>query len=116
MKIIVCGSRSWNNVAIIYDVLSKLPKDTIIIHGKCPLGADFLVDKIAKSLGLEVITFPAKWNKYKKAAGHIRNLEMANENPNKVIAFWDGISTGTKDMMEISEKFGIEVEKVMEEK
>jgi len=114
MKILVCGSRTWNNSAIIYDILSKLPKDIIIIHGAAP-GADRLAAKIAEEqLGLKVIPFPAKWNRYKKSAGHIRNLEMANENPDKIIAFWDGISSGTKDMMEIAEKGDIPVDVIME--
>lgn len=116
MKILVCGSRGWNNPAIMYDVLSKLPKDTIIINGAAP-GADRMSTEIGHyNLGLKIISFPPDWNKYGKAAGFIRNKKMLDEKPDKVIAFWDGTSKGTKHTMDEAEKRGIEVEVVKEVK
>jgi hypothetical protein len=50
---------------------------------------------IARRLGYEVKEYPADWRGKGKRAGIIRNLEMLDTKPDKVIAFWDGRSTGT---------------------
>ena len=44
---------------------------------------------------MEVISVPPEWNKYGKRAGLMRNdiiVSMAD----CVVAFWDGVSRGTK--------------------
>ena len=47
-----------------------------IISGHAP-GADTLGEKFAKAYGYPLKIFLAEWNKYGKAAGPIRNEEMA---------------------------------------
>ena len=113
MKILICGDRNWDDPWAIYDVISKLDRNTVIIHGAAP-GADTLADTIAKKLGFEVIPFPAEWARYGKAAGPIRNRKMLDEEPDKVIAFHNDIenSKGTKDCKEEAEKRGILVDLV----
>jgi len=49
MRIIVCGSRNWTNYSIIYRELSKLPGNTVIIHGAAR-GADTIAGSIARHL------------------------------------------------------------------
>ena len=56
--------------------------------------------------------FPADWKKWGKAAGPIRNREMllyAKERAPVIVAFWNGISSGTRDMIEQAENAGVEV-------
>lgn len=109
MKILVCGDRNYSAIWTIYDVLSKLDRNSIIIHGNAR-GADIMGATIAKSLGFKnVIPFEAEWDKYGKAAGPIRNRQMLDENPDLVIAFHDNIknSKGTKDCLKEAEKRGI---------
>lgn len=111
-KILICGDRNWNDYWVIYDVLSKLDRNLIIIHGAAR-GADTMAGIIAKNLGFkDVISFPAKWTKYGKSAGPIRNRQMLNENPDLVIAFHNDIenSKGTKDCIEEAEKRNIQVQ------
>ena len=110
MKIIVCGSRYWKDRLIIYDVLSKLSKDTIIIHG-APLGADSLAGEIAELLGLQVISVPANWYRLGKSAGMVRNKLMLDMSPDLVIAFHNNLaeSKGTKHMISIAHKANIPV-------
>lgn len=65
-----------------------------------------------KRLGMEVLPFPAEWDKYHKGAGPIRNEQMINEGlPTHVYAFHDHLdqSRGTKDMIERAESAGIPV-------
>ena len=51
---------------------------------------------------------PAQWDLHGKSAGYVRNNEMlvyAKEADYSVlVAFWDGKSKGTKDMIDISRK------------
>lgn len=111
MKVLVCGGREWNDTTIIRKRLYKLPCDTIIIEGGCR-GADLLARNVALEIGLEVIEFPAAWNKYGKSAGFIRNFRMLETKPELIIAFHDNIakSKGTKHTIAEAKKAGIEVE------
>ena len=43
-----------------------------------------------------------------RAAGPIRNKEMAN-NADALIAFWDGQSRGTRSMINLARKMGLQV-------
>lgn len=110
MKVLICGDRFWDDYWTIYDEISKLNKDTIIIHGAAK-GADIMGATIALKLGFTVNAFPAKWLQYGKAAGPIRNRQMLDQNPDLVIAFHNDIenSKGTKDCKKEAEKRGIEV-------
>lgn len=111
MKIIICGDRNWNNYWGIYDVISRLDRNSVIIHGAAR-GADHMAGTIAKNLGFKVISVPADWEQYGRAAGPIRNKKMLDMEPELVIAFHTDIrnSKGTKHMVEIAQKKGVKVE------
>lgn len=111
MKILVCGDRNWSNKESIQKILEKCKdKCTLLIHGDAR-GADRLAGEIGIELRLIVLAVPAKWDKYKKAAGLIRNQEMLDMKPDLVIAFHSDIenSKGTKHMISIAKKAGIKV-------
>lgn len=110
MKILICGDRNYRDYWAIYDVISKLDKNSIIIHGAAK-GTDTIAGMIATKLGLAVIPVKAEWKKYGKAAGPIRNRIMLEMKPDLVIAFHNNIenSKGTKDCIEEAKKRGIEV-------
>ena len=112
MKVLICGDREWEDYWAIYDVISRLDRSSIIIHGAAR-GADTIAGTIAKKLGFkEVVAVPAEWKVYGKAAGPIRNKKMLELEPDLVIAFHNNIenSKGTKNMKEIAEKKGVEVQ------
>ena len=113
MNILCCGDRNWKNELAIRNELSKfIGKDITIIHGAAR-GADSIAGNIAKEFGFKVKEFPADWNKYKKAAGPIRNKQMLDEGkPDLVIAFHNKIedSKGTKNMVTISKEQNVKVE------
>ena len=91
MRVLVCGTRTYLNEPFMKSILEKLDRDTVIIEGEAS-GADSQAKWIAKSLGLEVLEFPANWDKYGKAAGHIRNTQMLEEGkPDKVYAFFEDL-------------------------
>lgn len=109
MRILVCGDRNWTNYISIVEVISTLPKDSIIIHG-CARGADTLAGIIAKNWKLKVLEFPAKWKEFGKRAGVFRNQQMIDDGkPDLILAFHNDIenSKGTKDMLKRGKKHGI---------
>jgi hypothetical protein len=66
-------------------------------------GADRAGEKWAEQRNIEVIKFPAEWDKYGLSAGPRRNREMA-ENADALVAIWDGLSRGTESMIHAAKK------------
>lgn len=56
--------------------------------------------------------FPADWDQFGKAAGHIRNKEMADYS-DALLLIWDGESRGSKNMKETMIKQGKPVYEVI---
>lgn len=113
-EILVCGGRDFTDRAKLFNVLSVVDQQTpisMIVHGAAA-GADALADEWAKERGIKRAPHPAKWNKYRAAAGLIRNREMLALHPNiqLVIAFPGGLDT--RDMAAFAEKAGKLVMKV----
>ena len=63
MIVLVCGSRDWIDIDIVYKRLQSLPSSTTIVHGGCR-GADMIADSVAKKLGFNIKCFPAEWNRF----------------------------------------------------
>jgi hypothetical protein len=86
--------------------LSKGPMAylTEVVSG-CAPGIDRLGGAWAKRRGIPVKPFPADWDKHKKAAGPIRNREMAVY-ADGALVLWDGKSPGSKNMYETMRGLG----------
>lgn len=101
MKLIIAGSRSIDNIAIVKCALGaariNLRAVTEIVSGTAK-GVDMLGEQIAAKHRIPVTQFPADWDKYGKAAGYRRNEWMANY-ADILIAVWDGKSKGTQHMI-----------------
>ena len=112
-RVIIAGCRDFNDYEMLKEkcdhMLSK-KKDThkvIIVSGHAS-GADALGERYAKERGFLLETYPAEWEKYGKSAGPKRNHRMA-EVANALVAFWDGKSRGTKNMIDLANMKGISV-------
>ena len=116
---IVTGSRGWTDRGRIADRLAQLePEGCEIVVGydperDRPRGVDRFAYQEAQKLGLLVEPHPANWDLFGKAAGFHRNGQMAALGADLCIAFWDGRSTGTLDMLTRAVKRGIPVDVVM---
>lgn len=102
MKIVIAGSRTVrdeNQVrSRIHQLLSELNiTPTEIVSGKA-VGPDLIGETYANMFKIPIKEMPANWNKYGKAAGPIRNKQMA-EYADMAIVFWDGESAGSKNMI-----------------
>lgn len=109
-RVIICGSRYWTDDKRVKTEICALVSflgDVTIVHGDCPTGADAAARRWAVDRGAVEERHPADWKRHGKAAGPIRNQEMADAGAEKCLAFWDGQSRGTKDMMDRARKAGI---------
>lgn len=111
MKVLCCGDRDWWDRITIQKRLKEFAADTVVIEGEAR-GADLMSASVAKEIGLTVLPFPADWEKFKKAAGPIRNCQMLDQKPDLVIAFHNDIesSKGTKHCVTEAKRRGIPVE------
>ena len=106
-KLLVTGDRNWDDIPRIVEALRGYRPGTVLVHGACQ-GADIICAAVAETLGFEVRPYSADWDRYKKAAGPIRNREMLTkehrpEEPiDLVLAFHNDIdsSSGTADMLD----------------
>ena len=113
-RVIVSGSRGFNNYSLLKSVLDNLVSlvdDQIVILSGKSRGADSLGEVYASRNNIRVISYPADWNNLGKSAGFIRNVEMAR-NADALVAFWDGESRGTAHMISEANRFGLRVKVV----
>lgn len=103
MKTIIAGSRDICDYDVLLEAISKCPWEiTEVISGRAR-GVDRMGERWANEHGIPIDPHPAKWTKYGKAAGGIRNAEMADV-ADATIAIWDGKSSGTRNMIELSKQ------------
>jgi len=113
IRAIIAGGRDFDDIEHMDFGMWKslgymsLPDDAIILSGGAR-GADRLGESWAKEYGYPVKKYPADWEKHGKAAGMIRNAQMA-ENADILVAFWDGKSKGTQHMIKTAMGRGLEV-------
>lgn len=112
-RVIVCGSRHWNDRKKIADRLFELPPHaTTIVHGGAR-GADRIAGQEAEKLGLLVEVHKPDYERWSKKYAPIeRNQRMADLGADLCIAFWKDGSSGTRDMIERAKERGIPVEVV----
>lgn len=105
MKVIVAGCRNFTDYELLkqkLDYYRETKPITEIVSGVAR-GADVLGVQYAKAVDIPYKLFPADWVKNGRAAGPIRNQQMA-EYADALIAVWDGESKGTKNMISCMNK------------
>jgi len=111
MKVLVCGSRTFTNYERMKETLNAY-NITEIIHGGAR-GADTLAGRYGNEVSIPMQVFLAEWNTHGRSAGPIRNRRMLTEGDlEMVIAFWDGKSRGTQNMIDQAKKAGVPVHEV----
>jgi hypothetical protein len=100
-RLIVAGSRTFTN----YDLLKRklnyytTPIGKLIVLCGGAIGADVLGQKWAEYYWIDRQFYKPDYKTHGKIAPLVRNTEMA-ENADMLICFWDGKSSGSKDMIE----------------
>ena len=102
MRLAIIGSRNCPPVDIAF-YLPFVP-DTIVSGGA--KGVDTYAKKYAIKNNIPIIEFLPDYRKYGRKAPLMRNLQIV-DNCDFLLAFWDGISRGTKFTIDYAEKRGV---------
>ncbi|AGM46867.1 SLOG family protein [Pseudorhizobium pelagicum] len=121
VRLIVAGGRDFNDATLMRDSIEEFLaeldfNDLEFVLGGAP-GADKQAQELAEEEALPHLVIPAAWydmtspcvrrqnshGEYNALAGMKRNIKMA-EKGTHLIAFWDGKSKGTKDMIDQAKK------------
>lgn len=112
MKLIIAGGRDFVDYSKldlevkIFMLDNKIDlKNFSIISGHAR-GADQLGERFAHKYKIPLEIYPADWNRYGNRAGPLRNEEMAKV-ATHCICFWDGKSSGTKNMIGNCKKYNL---------
>ena len=111
-KVIIAGCRDFADYELLKEkcdfyLQNQKPENVVIVSGHAS-GADALGERYAQERGLQLETYPADWKAHGRAAGPIRNAQMASV-ARTLIAFWDGKSRGTKNIIDTATKRGLKV-------
>ncbi len=114
MRIIICGSRDWDDaypITHFLDFYRQHGWPHTIVHGGAR-GADQLAGTLARGMGFEVEEHKADWTGRGRTAGHERNRLMLDLGADLVVAFknnFDGSMTrgGTENMVRIAMEAGV---------
>lgn len=108
MKTIIAGGRDLADHVHLTSAMQECPwTPTEIVSGGAR-GIDALGEEWAENNAVPVRRFPANWKSHGRAAGPIRNREMAVY-AEALVAVWDGSSRGTRNMIEEAKKRGLKV-------
>jgi len=110
VKILVCGGRKYDDQEHVSQILDMIHEDypiTCVVHGNAT-GADSFAQAWAIASGIKEKPYPADWDKWKHAAGSIRNAEMLRDNPDiELVVVFPG-NRGTNDMRKKAERAKIQ--------
>jgi hypothetical protein len=103
MRLAVIGSRTIIDEESVFEVLDSYKyKISVLITGGAT-GIDQIAEKWALKNAIRTIIYLPDWDKYGKSAGIIRNKLIADD-CDQCLAFWDGVSKGTKNTIDLCVK------------
>ena len=110
IKIIIAGVRNFSDFNKLCQVCDEFLKDQnkVEIVSGAYKGANLLGEIYAAERNYPIKQFPADWKRYGKSGGYKRNVEMAIY-ADVLIAFWDGKSKGTKNMIDLATQAGLKI-------
>lgn len=126
MKVAIVGSRRFRAMDTVRAFVRQLPPGTIVVSGageerraylpEGAYGVDETAEDEAIKCGLVVVSYPAQWKRpdgtVDRGAGFKRNGLIAAQ-ADRVVAFWDGQSHGTKDTIKKARKLDKPVEIIL---
>jgi predicted Rossmann fold nucleotide-binding protein DprA/Smf involved in DNA uptake len=113
VRIIIAGSRSFGGEAALQLVRESLRdagwagEASEVVSGGAS-GVDAAGEEWARRRGLPVSRFTARWDIHGRAAGPMRNRQMARY-ADALLAVWDGKSRGTLSMISEARAHGLKV-------
>ena len=108
-RLIIAGTRTFSDYNLLQttvDFLLRRKGEVEIVSGGAR-GADRLGELYARRHNIPLKVFPADWSTG-RSAGIKRNAEMAAY-ADALVAFWDGESRGTRNMIEEANKRNLQI-------
>lgn len=121
MLTIIAGSRGFSVKQALAEIdramgMKGWGEDTSMVVSGGARGVDQAGELWARRRGIEPWVVRAEWERYGKRAGMRRNEVMAEIGEmmgGRLLAIWDGRSSGTRDMVKRAKGKGLEVEVVV---
>jgi hypothetical protein len=110
-RVLITGSRDWENWDTIYDALTKLKEaigEFVVVHGGAR-GADSMAGIWAQRTRTPYEIHRPDWSLHGKKAGFIRNNEMVKAGADMCLAFIRDESDGATGCATLAEAAGIPV-------
>jgi len=102
MKVAVIGSRSLK----VPNLEHYLPPEVTEIVSGGANGVDLSAREYATANGIKIVEFLPNYSQFGRGAPLKRNLQII-EYSDIVLAFWDGVSRGTKYVIDNCDKLGV---------
>lgn len=125
MRVLLTASRDWVDRYVIYAALdvryvdwlqqATLTDTFVVVHGDArggdQIGKQWAIEKHEVDYRVDHEAHPAQWDKYGRAAGHMRNQKMVDLDADYCEGFPLGRSPGTRGCMRLAKAAGIPVKK-----
>lgn len=108
MRVIIAGSRTITDKQLVEEAIKASAFEITEVVSGGAIGVDRMGEKYADMHNIPVKMFRADWKKWGVSAGAIRNKEMARY-ADALIAVWDGVSPGTRMMIEFAKELNLKV-------
>ncbi len=98
MKVIIAGSRNIDDYKLVAQAMKRCGYTVTEVVCGMATGIDKQGEVWARANNIPVKEMPADWYRHGKAAGPIRNREMALY-ADAAVVIWDGKSRGSRNMI-----------------
>ena len=102
MRVAVIGSRTMT----VEHLERYLPEEVTVLLSGGASGVDASARQYAQTHGLELREYLPEYNRYGRGAPIRRNRTIVEE-ADLVLAFWDGVSRGTQNVIQLCRKLGV---------
>jgi hypothetical protein len=109
-RVAIVGSRDFPQPSLVESFVADLD-DVVVISGAGGV-VDVTAVSSARLFGIEVIEFPADWDRYRRGAGPVRNSVLVNSGLDVLVAFASDprrLSPGTSDVVRKALSAGVPV-------
>lgn len=106
----IVGSREFPQMHLVWEFVQNLAcrRPNVIVVSGGARGVDTVAAAAARMAGLRVEELIPEWDRHGSLAGLARNSQIV-ERVDAVVAFWDGVSRGTKDTIDKAHAAGKKV-------
>lgn len=112
-RVIIAGSKGFDDCTLFEEKCTQILSEKIKTHNVIILaGTSYrtvsLIEKFSYEHNLIIVPFDAEWGKHGQDAGYKSNEKMI-KNADALIAFWDGQSKFTEDLIKSAKNNGLKV-------